>query len=249
MTINWLEADWPAPDFIKAGTTLRDGGESSSPYNSFNLATHVGDELSIVTQNRSLLKRSLNLSSEPQWLEQTHSTTAIMLPNDIENPQADAVYTLKKNTVCAVMTADCLPVLITDRQGSCVAAIHAGWRGLCDGIIEASIKKLPVDPQSLLVWLGPAIGSDVYEVGKEVYDAFTLGKQGNADAKQAFTPTVEQHWLFDIYLLAKQRLNKIGVSHIYGGNHCTLSEKEHFFSYRRDGVTGRMANLIWIEPK
>ena len=243
MTINWLEADWPAPIFIKAGTTLRDGGESGAPYDSFNLATHVGDELAAVHQNRARLIQSLALPSEPHWLEQTHSTTAVLLPSENRILKADAVYTSKTNVVCAVMTADCLPLLITDKEGSCIAAIHAGWRGLCDGIIEATIKKLSVEPESLLVWLGPAIGADVYEVGKEVYDAFIVS---DPKAKQAFTATTEKHWLLDLYYMARLRLNNIGVNQIYGGTHCTHSEEEQFFSYRRDGVTGRMASLIWI---
>jgi len=242
MTLNWLEADWPAPDFIKAGTTLRQGGVSGSPYASFNLATHVGDEPAMVEKNRAML--NLELPTAPQWLEQTHSTQAILLPSKEIVPKADAAYTSKQDIVCAVMTADCLPLLITDKQGSCVAAVHAGWRGLCDGIIEATIKKLTTEPESLLVWLGPAIGADVYEVGEEVYDAFT--KEDN-NAKQAFTSSSEKHWLFDIYRLAKQRLNNIGVKQIYGGDRCSLSEEEQFFSYRRDDVTGRMASLIWIE--
>ena len=238
--MNWLKADWPAPDFIKAGITLRQGGVSVKPYDSFNLATHVGDELAVVNQNRAML----DVPGTPQWLEQVHSTQAVLLPNEETIPKADAAYTSEKNIVCTVMTADCLPLLITDQQGSCVAAIHAGWRGLCDGIVEATIKKLPAEPESLLVWLGPAIGPDVYEVGEEVYDAFT---KAEPEAKQAFTTTTKGHWLFDIYQLAKLRLNKMGVSHIYGGEHCTLSEEEQFFSYRRDGVTGRMASLIWID--
>lgn len=242
MGINWLEADWPAPDFIKAGITLRHGGVSTAPYNSFNLATHVGDELAVVEKNRAML--NLNLPNTPQWLEQTHSTSVVLLPSKEMNPKADAVYTLQKNVVCTVMTADCLPLLITDKQGSCVAAVHAGWRGLCDGIIETTIKKLAIKPESLLVWLGPAIGQDVYEVGEEVYHAFTAT---NDDFKQAFTETSKGHWLFDIYHAAKLRLNKTGVNQIFGGNRCTLSEEKDFFSYRRDGVTGRMASLIWIE--
>ena len=246
MTINWLQADWPAPDFIKAGTTLRKGGMSLSPYDSFNLATHVGDELTVVKKNRAILQQSLNVPNAPQWLEQTHSTKVILLPSEETIPKADAAYTTEKNIVCAVMTADCLPLLITDRQGSCIAAVHAGWRGLYDGIIEATIKKLPVVPESLLVWLGPAIGANVYEVGKEVYDAFTLSEDVD-EAKRAFTFVSEEHWLFDIYHMAKLRLNKIGVKQIYGGDRCTLSEEEQFFSYRRDDVTGRMASLIWIE--
>lgn len=242
MTVNWLQADWPAPDFIKAGTTLRQGGASETPYDGFNLATHVGDELAAVKQNRA--KLNMDLATAPQWLEQVHSTKAVLLPSEEIIPKADAAYTSEKNIVCAVMTADCLPLLITDQQGSCVAAIHAGWRGLCDGIIEETIKQLPVEPESLLVWLGPAIGADVYEVGEEVYDAFT---KAEPEAKQAFTDVSDGHWLFDIYRLAKLRLNKMGVTPIYGGDHCTLSEEDRFFSYRRDNVTGRMASLIWID--
>ena len=240
MIANWLKADWPAADFIKAGTTLRQGGVSQTPYDSLNLATHVGDDPKAVQQNRILL----GLPDDTQWLEQIHSTRVVKLPNTENVPKADASYTTEKNIVCVVMTADCLPVLITDKEGSCVAAIHAGWRGLCDGIIEETINKLPVAAGNLLVWLGPAIGPDVYEIGKEVYDAFTLN---DIEAKQAFTLTSEQHWLFNIYQLAKLRLNRIGVEQIYGGNHCCLTEKEDFFSYRRDDVTGRMASMIWID--
>ncbi len=240
MIANWLKADWPAADFIKAGTTLRQGGVSQTPYDSFNLATHVGDDPKAVQQNRILL----GLPDDTQWLEQIHSTRVVKLPNTENVPKADASYTSERNIVCVVMTADCLPVLITDKEGSCVAAIHAGWRGLCDGIIEETINNLPVAAGNLLVWLGPAIGPDVYEIGEEVYDAFTLN---DIEAKQAFTPTSEQHWLFNIYQLAKLRLNRIGVEQIYGGNHCSLTEKEDFFSYRRDDVTGRMASMIWID--
>lgn len=244
MTVNWLQADWPAPDFIKAGTTLRQGGVSTGVYSGFNLATHVGDELAAVEENRAILTRSLNAPDAPQWLEQIHSSKAVLLPNEETIPKADASYTSKENVVCSVMTADCLPLLITNKQGSCVASIHAGWRGLCDGIIEATIKKLPTEPETLLVWLGPAISADVYEVGEEVYDAFI---HDDNKAKQAFTSVSEGHWLFDIYHLARYRLNTMGIKQIYGGDRCTLSEEEQFFSYRRDNVTGRMASIIWIE--
>jgi len=240
----WLTADWPAPDFIKAGVTLRHGGISQGAYDSFNLATHVGDELIAVKKNRNTLSEHLNLTHSPQWLEQVHSSHAVLLPNEEIIPKADAAYALEKNIVCAVMTADCLPLLITDTKGCCVAAIHAGWRGLCDGIIEETIRKLPVEAEKLLVWLGPAISADVYEVGKEVYDAFT---NNSDDAKQAFVATRENHWLFDIYQLARLRLNNLGVLHIYGGDHCTLIENALFFSYRREGITGRMASMIWID--
>lgn len=240
MTENWLQADWPAPDFIKAGTTLRQGGVSLAPYDSFNLASHVGDELDAVNKNRA----QLCLPNTPQWLEQIHSSDAILLPCNETTLKADAAYTFENNIVCAVMTADCLPVLITDKQGSCVAAIHAGWRGLCAGIIETTVKKLSIEPESVLIWLGPAIGPSVYEIGEEVYDAFI---EADREAKKAFTATSEGHWLFDIYHLAKLRLNSIGVTAIYGGEHCTFSEREKFFSYRRDNVTGRMASMIWID--
>jgi len=238
--MNWIEADWPAPGFIKAGTTTRQGGVSHAPYESFNLATHVGDDPAAVMKNRAML----SLPAEPQWLEQVHSTEAVLLPSEKRILKADASFTSSKRIVCAVMTADCLPLLITDQKGSCVAAIHAGWRGLCNGIVEATISKLPVAAEQLLVWLGPAIGPDVYEVGQEVYDAFT---SENEEAKKAFVAVSEGHWLFDIYRLARMRLNKLGVVQIFGGDHCTLTEKEHFFSYRRDGITGRMASLIWID--
>jgi len=240
MSSNWLQAEWPAPAFIKAGISLRQGGVSKAPYDSLNIATHVGDDVDAVEQNRNMLV----LPNMPQWLEQIHSTQAVLLPCDITTPKADASYTVEREVVCAVMTADCLPLLITDTKGSCVAAIHAGWRGLCDGIIETTIETLPAKNEELLVWLGPAIGANVYEIGVEVYDAFT---KNDAEAKQAFTSTSAQHWLFDIYCLAKQRLQRIGVRQIFGGDHCTLSEKEHFFSYRRDNITGRMASMIWIE--
>jgi len=241
MTDSWLQAEWPAPSFIQAGTTLRQGGVSTGEYSSLNIATHVGDELTSVEKNRL----RLNLPNEPQWLEQVHSTKVILLPHEEFIPKADAAYTEKENIICSVMTADCLPLLITNKQGSCVAAIHAGWRGLCNGIIEATIQSLPAEPESLLVWLGPAIGPDVYEVGEEVYEAYT---KANNEAKQAFTSVSEKHWLFDIYKVAKLRLHSSGVKQVFGGDRCTFTEKDKFFSYRRDNVTGRMASMIWIEP-
>lgn len=242
MTMNWIKADWPAPDFIKAGTTLRQGGISEAPYDSFNLAMHVGDNAKSVMHNRA----SLAVPNPPQWLEQVHSSKTVLLPNDDIIPKADSAYTLATNTVCAVMTADCLPLLITNKEGTCVAAVHAGWRGLCDGIIENTINKLPTRAESLLVWLGPAIGAAVYEVGEDVYAAFTGHDEA---AKLAFKATSDKHWLLDIYALAKQRLHKLGVKQIYGGERCSLSEEEAFFSYRRDGITGRMASMIWIEKQ
>ena len=245
---NWLAAEWPAPENIKAGTTLRTysdvpgeiKGASKAPYDYFNLATHVGDELEAVLKNRAMLQTP----SEPQWLEQTHSTNVVCLPAAEETPHADAAYTMHKQVICAVLTADCLPLLVTDRQGQCVAAIHAGWRGLHHGIIEKTIKKLPVEPADLLVWLGPAIGENVYEVGEEVYHAFS---RDDNEAAQVFTPVSQGHWLLNMYAMARLRLRRIGISQIFGGGLCTYTEQERFYSYRRENRTGRMASLIWIE--
>jgi polyphenol oxidase len=245
---NWLAAEWPAPEMVKAGTTLRTfsdlqgktKGVSKAPYDYFNLATHVGDDPESVQKNRSMLQTP----SGPQWLEQTHSTSVVCLPAAIETPHADAAYTTRKDVVCAVLTADCLPLLVTDRQGQCVAAIHAGWRGLHHGIIEKTIKQLPVEPVDLLVWLGPAIGENVYEVGEEVYYAFS---QDDKEAAQAFTPVSAEHWLLNMYAMARLRLHRLGITQIFGGGLCTFTDKARFYSYRRENRTGRMASLIWIE--
>jgi YfiH family protein len=245
---NWLAADWPAPKSINAGTTLRTfngiSGESLAaskpPFDGFNLASHVGDDLDAVKQNRTLLQTP----TEPCWLEQTHTTLVAKLPSDKKNINADAAYTTHKQVICAVLTADCLPLLVTDIQGQCVAAIHAGWRGLCHGIIEATIKALPVAPDDLLVWLGPAIGEHVYEVGEEVYYSFT---QNDPGAEAAFTPVSSGHWLLNMYTMARLRLNRIGVTKIFGGGLCTFTDEQRFYSYRRNARTGRMASLIWIE--
>lgn len=245
---HWLAADWPAPAWIKAGTTFRTysaipeetKGFSKAPFASFNLATHVGDELQDVLNNRALLATP----AEPQWLEQSHTTEVVCLPAAIETPHADAAYTAEKQVVCAVLTADCLPLLVTDVQGKCVAAIHAGWRGLCNGIIETTIKKLPVKASQLLVWLGPAIGEHVYEVGEEVYHSFV---QGDSEAARAFVPAAPGHWLFNMYEMARLRLNRTGVTQIFGGGLCTYTDQKRFYSYRRENRTGRMASLIWIE--
>ena len=256
---NWLAADWPAPEFIKAGTTLRkfkdeNGqclGHSLAPYDDFNLASHVGDQAEAVNKNRLLL----NTPGMPQWLEQTHSTEVVLLPTTENIPHADASYSREKNIVCAVLTADCLPVLITDIKGECIAAVHAGWRGLHDGIIEKTINKLQVHPAELLVWLGPAIGANVYEVGEEVYDAFC---KHDKEAEKAFVAIKgknildkgkpeSRHWLFDLYKMARLRLSRVGVGQVFGGGLCSFSDQKRFYSYRRQTQTGRMASLIWIE--
>ncbi|NOZ38386.1 MAG: peptidoglycan editing factor PgeF [Gammaproteobacteria bacterium] len=236
----WLAADWPAPVNIHAGTTLRSGGVSLPPYASLNLGDHVGDNPAAVAENR----RRLNLPTEPVWLRQTHSTQIIDAARCAPNQnEADGSYTTQPQVICSVLSADCLPILICDRTGATVAAVHAGWRGLATGIIEQAIATLPASPNDLLVWLGPAIGPDAYEVGDEVRETFIAHTPA---AKTAFAAQ-QGKWRMDIYQLARQRLQALGITAIYGGNHCTFTEKQYFYSYRRDGLTGRMASLIWLE--
>ncbi len=235
---HWLIPDWPAPANIRAGTSLRSGGISLPPYDSLNLADHVGDDPAAVTENR----RHLQLPSEPIWLQQTHSTRIVDAAHcTASQTEADGSYTSQTNIICSVLTADCLPLLICDRSGSQVAAIHAGWRGLAAGIIEKAIATLPANPDELLVWLGPAIGSNAYEVGNEVREIFIA----HDPAAKAVFRAVQEKWRMDIYQLARQRLQVLGVTNIYGGDHCTFHEQEQFYSYRRDGICGRMVSLIW----
>jgi len=236
-----IQPNWPAPAKVQAIQTTRLGGVSLPPYDSLNVGDHVQDNPQHVVRNRQSLSQWL--PSEPVWLKQTHSVHVINAAKSrcIEN--ADASYTNKANVVCAVMTADCLPVLLCDQAGTTVAAIHAGWRGLCDGIIESTVKALGVETSQLMAWLGPAIGPDAFEVGDEVREQFIAH---DAQAASAFTAKQDK-WLGDLYLLAKQRLNNVGVQAIYGEVNCTFSNPAQFFSYRRDGETGRMATLIWLK--
>lgn len=234
--------DWPAPANVKALQTTRNGGASVAPYDSLNLGDHVGDVPMTVMRNRMLLAPLL--PSEPVWLRQVHGTT--VTDTDIAgcgSPEADACISRHRGAVCVVMTADCLPLLLCDEQGSVVAAVHAGWRGLCDGVIEQAVQAMQVAPQSLLAWLGPAIGPNAFEVGDDVRDAF-IARQAEAEA--AFTVHAPGKWLADLYQLARQRLNSLGVARIHGGGLCTYTERERFFSYRRDGATGRMGTFIWL---
>lgn len=236
-----LVPDWPAPVRVHAWQTLRTGGCSLAPWGSFNLGDHVGDDPAHVLANRASLRTYL--PSEPLWLKQVHGFAAIDAGNSSRSIEADAAFTRQADTVCAVMTADCLPVLFCDRAGTVVAAAHAGWRGLVAGVLEVTIKNMGVPAGELLVWLGPAIGPQCFEVGDEVRAAFTASDHG---AGEAFRPSLPGKWLADIYALARRRLLRSGVEHIYGGGLCTASEHERFFSYRRDGITGRMATLIWL---
>ena len=238
--------NWQVPANIHGFTTTREGGVSEAPFDSFNLGDHVGDEKSAVKTNRTLLVEKFNLPQAPLFLTQTHSTRVIQLPYSGDNLEADAVYTNHSNQVCAVMTADCLPVLFTNKQGTEVAAAHAGWRGLCDGVLEETVKCFQSVPQEIIAWLGPAIGPTAFQVGREVIEQFMAF---DPIAETAFTadPNEEGKYLGNLYQIAKQRLNKLGITDISGGEYCTFNEKETFFSYRRDGVTGRMASVVWFE--
>ncbi len=240
MKLSWVKADWPAPDNIYAGTTLRTGGESIGSYDSYNLAAHVGDDLNAVEKNRQYLKYMLNLPADPFWLDQNHSNKVINIDEGGQNLIADASYSLKPEAVCAVLTADCLPVLLCNQQGTKIAAVHAGWRGLLDGVIENTVSELK--DNNLMAWFGPAIGPESFEVGNEVFDVF-FNKSHLFSS--AFQSKNQAKWLLDIYKLARLMLNNVGVKKIYGGNFCTMTEQKQFFSYRRDGKTGRMASLIW----
>ncbi|EEG08552.1 peptidoglycan editing factor PgeF [Pseudogulbenkiania ferrooxidans] len=241
---DWLTADWPAPAKVKTLITTRKGGVSEAPYDSFNLGAHVGDLPEHVSLNRETLRRFV--PEEPAWLNQVHGTRVVNAADVTETPpEADASVSRTPDAVCVIMTADCLPVLLTSRDGSVVGAAHAGWRGLCDGVIEATVSAMNEQAANLMAWLGPAIGPDAFEVGAEVRAAFMAHDPA---AAQAFTDIGEGKFLADIYTLARQRLAALGISEVYGGDFCTVIDRERFFSYRRDRTTGRMASLIWIEP-
>ena len=244
-----IAAKWPAPNNIKAFTTTREGGVSKSPFSSNNLGAHVGDCPNDVKKNRDIL--ATELPNPPVWLNQTHSTDIFhinqtSLSSLIENPNvinADASFTKLTHTVCCVMTADCLPILITNRRGNTVSSVHAGWRGLADGIVEKSVAMFNDTPNDLIIWLGPAIGPAAFEVGDDVYNQFIAL---DILFKKAFTPLGDKY-LANIYQLATLKLEKLGITNVYGGEYCTYTNESLFYSYRRDGQTGRMASVIWIE--
>jgi YfiH family protein len=244
VTIPILQPDWPAPPGVRAISTLRGGGVSSGPFASLNLGLHVGDDPVCVRENRRLLVEQLALPSEPSWLSQVHGNRC-MEAGFTDTPKADASLTDRPGIVCAVMTADCLPLLICKGDGSAVAAVHAGWRGLANGVIESTIATLK--STDILVWLGPAIGPDAFEVGAEVRDIFVDQDPALAGA---FRAQPGDRFLADIYRIARSTLKRLGVApeNLFGGDWCTYHQADQFFSYRRDGATGRMASLIWREP-
>ena len=248
----FIEPQWPAPPGVRALITTRNGGYSRGVYSGnndaggLNLGSGCGDSPEDVAANRALLRR--RLPADPRWLHQVHGRRVIdaAKSGDRENePDADASFTFAPRVVCAVQMADCMPILLCDREGTVVAAAHAGWRGMAFGIIEATVAAIDVGPKRLLAYLGPAIGPNAFEVGGDVLDAFVAGDEG---ARQCFRRSpASNKWLADLESLARRRLARLGVAQVFGGGRCTFSEPEHFYSYRRDGVTGRMAALIWIE--
>ncbi len=240
MLNNLIIPNWPAPTNVKAIQTTRTGGVSFVPFDSLNFGMHVKDNPSHVASNRQQL--SALLPSEPVWLNQVHGVQVVNAATTSCVPDADGSFSTQNNVVCVTMTADCLPVLLCNQQGTVVAAVHAGWRSLCDGVIEATAAQMGVDASDLMAWLGPAIGPQAFEVGSEVRAQF-IAK--DAQSAIAFKPYGDK-WLADIYTIARKRLNNLGVTQIYGGGLCTYSDKEQFFSFRRDGDTGRMATLIWL---
>ena len=246
--------DWRLSRVVRAFATTRLGGASPAPFASFNIATHVGDEEELVVKNRRALGEKLPERAQIQWMNQQHGTGVIRAAG-VEAAKADACWTDQPNQVCAVMTADCLPLLLAAKDGSCVAAVHAGWRGLANGVIESAIKALPVRPENLSAWLGPAIGPCHFEVGAEVRDIFIANMKAlNAAAQtqidSAFRPhpRVREKYFADLYQLARWRLKHFGVQSIFGGESCTYCD-DRFFSFRAEGKTGRMVSLIWIETE
>jgi len=240
--VGFLTADWPAPAHIRAGTTLRTGGVSTPPFDSLNLGDRAGDDPDAVAANRDRLRAQLDLPDEPAWLYQVHGTRVVDAARPISG-EADASVATGNAAVCAVLTADCLPVLFCDRAGTCFGAAHAGWRGLAGGVLEATIEKLPARSAELLAWLGPSIGAHNFEVSEDVRDAFCDRSPEDASA---FTPRAAAgKYRADIYALARARLRRAGVPDIYGGGLCTIDDTARFYSYRRAPETGRMASLIW----
>lgn len=246
MTVHWIEPDWPAPPRVRAACTLRMGGVSGGAYAGLNLGLHVGDEAEQVRENRRLLAAALRLPAEPVWLTQVHGAGAVQAETVAGSAaEADAGWTRAEGVVCTVMTADCLPILLCTRDGAGVAAVHAGWKGLAAGVVEAAVAALGT--RDLLAWLGPAIGPEAFEVGEEVRAAYL---RRNPEYAAGFRPADgDGRWLADICRLAAITLNGLGVGAVYGGGWCTWRDAENFYSYRRDRVTGRMATLIWREPK
>lgn len=244
-----ITPNWPAPANIRSAITCRDGGVSQDVYNSWNMGAHVNDDPVAVETNRKKLIEQLNLQKPPQWLEQVHGNKVIEAQADGRVRTADACFAQEKGLACVVMTADCLPVLLCDTQGTQVAAVHCGWRSLAQSILQNTLNQF-AQPSQVMAYLGPAISKQHFEVGIDVLEAFFQSSKSTAHTDQiaaAFSPGKRPlHFYADIYALARAELQALGVAHIFGGDYCTFAQKDKFYSYRRDGVTGRMASLIWL---
>lgn len=241
-TLSNLIADWPAPASIRAITTRRrSGGFSEAPYDRNNLGLHVGDNPNHVLRNRGELITSLQLPGEPAWLDQTHSTTCVVI-EETHNRRADAAITRDKRQVLAIMTADCLPILLCNREGTEIAAIHAGWRGLVNGIVEQTVETMHSQPKDLMAWIGPGICASCYEVGDDMREQF----QNRYDFSLPAFQKKDSKWLADLPSLAALILENVSIPSIYKSNICTFEQKNDFYSYRREAQTGRMATLIWF---
>lgn len=243
--IGFIRPDWPAPANVHAITTTRAGGVSAGSYASFNLGDHVGDDPRAVSENRARLRKHLGLPADPVWLAQVHGNTAVDAAAVAAGATADASFATRRGVVCAVLTADCLPVFLCDRAGTRIGIAHAGWRGLVAGVIESTVAAMNAPRGELMAWLGPAIGPAAFEVGPEVRAAFTDRDPG---ASCAFQAGKAGRWFADIYQLARRRLHTLGVHAVHGGDLCTFTDAARFYSYRRDGACGRMASLIWMAP-
>jgi len=242
--VEWLTPDWPVPARVHVLSTLRTGGCSAAPYDSLNLAAHVGDSDGCVRDNRRILRDAASLPAEPLWMHQVHGTDVVVHDgNRAGAPTADAAIATLPGQVCAVMTADCLPVVLADHAGTRVGVAHAGWRGLVAGVVEATLAALDCAPADTVAWLGPAIGPGAFEVGAEVRDAFASRLPALG---ACFTPNARGRFQADLYSLARRQLAEAGVASVHGGTWCTASDPRRFFSFRRDGTTGRMATLAWL---
>ena len=238
---DWIRPQWPAPARVRSLITTRNGGHSTGAFASFNLGLRCDDDLQNVQANRALLAR--NLPQAPRWLHQVHGPRVVNADALAGEVDADASFARNSGTVCAIMIADCMPVLLCDERGEAVGAAHAGWRGLSAGVIENTVSAMQIEPARLLAYLGPAIGPAAFEVGDDVRDAF-MAHDGAASV--AFKPHGNGKWLADLFTLGRQRLAACGVTRVHGGTDCTVSDPRRFYSYRRDKTTGRMAALIWL---
>ena len=243
----WMKSEWPVPPQVRAGTTTRICGYSQPPYDAFNLASHVGDDHDRVKQNRNQLKKALSLPLDPVWLRQEHSNIAVRAELYSGRETADAIYTDSHGTVLTVLTADCIPILLSNDTGTEIAAIHAGWRGLCTMIIDNTLGLFRARSSHIIAWLGPHISSSHYEVGYDVKSA-CIEKLG-IDVDIAFMPDAGNRWQADLGKIASLQLLKHGVDRIYNSGYCTYKDNEMFYSYRREKKTGRMATLIWIDDR